>query len=69
MRDKQFILSNLSEVLTSQKATLDQIKKAKKEVSEGLELISEPGNCGCEPIPLTNFAISYCPKCGFIFPY
>lgn len=53
----------------SQNASEMEIEKAKKEVSEGLFIINNAGNCDCEPIPLTAFPISYCPKCGFIFPY
>jgi len=67
MRELSFVISNLIDTMVSKNATKEQIKKSCGEVIDGLILNTSYKNCNCDPVPLCDIEISYCPKCGFIF--
>jgi len=69
MRELSFIISNLIELMRSQNATKKQIKAACGEIIDAMEFTNPVCIQEHDIVDLKSYPASYCPKCGFIFPF
>ena len=69
MRDNSFVIDNLVDVMKSLGANHKQIQSAMVEVENKLNIDSEQCD-DCKTERLKSFSVvSFCPKCGHVYPY
>ena len=69
MREKPHITATIIDILQFHKAGANTINKACAEIMKGLDIEETGPDHKCTETPVSCADISYCKKCGFIFPF